>query len=365
MKRVFLFICLLITTSFGCYAQFHEPNVPVLLASGMKLPFSDAIKGGKDGKIYQVIVKTDKTKSEIIDVTAKFLQSMNIVKSEKVLAALDNVNEEMTEYVLPMEFHTGIGVHGGSVPLIISANCRFEFYEGGVKLSVEDLDEEFFLIHKTKTDPLTPTDNMNKYNEFSKDASRAAGATSKFGKFIAKTDKILEIDHVQGSIGEFFKIFKDKVQNKIAEADQQRLTILENYRNSVETQENFFNKMISDGDARWYSLEKYIEMIKDDPDFNKYPKAAENSLKNYQKALEEHKLYDLPEKRWNRDVRYIYDGIFISLANFLEGTIEGVAEDGVQTWIREGELVVPTDPKTKAKYLKKKKSFTDFESYDN
>ena len=260
MKRVLFIICLLLTTSFVVCAQVHEPNVPILMARGMKLPFSDAIKGGKDGKIYQVIVKTDKSKSEIIDVTAKFLQSLNIVKSEKVLAALDNINEEMTEYILPIEFHTGIGVHGGNVPLIIYANNRFEFYEGGVKLSVEELDEEFFLIHKTKKDHLTPTDNMNKYSEFEREASQAANATSKWGKFIAKTDKIMEIDHVQGSAGEFFKIFKNKVQNKLAEADKERLAILENYRNSVETQEKLFDKMISDGDARWYSLEKYIEM---------------------------------------------------------------------------------------------------------
>ena len=86
---------------------------------------------------------------------------------------------------------------------------------------------------------------------------------------------------------------------------------------------------------------------------------------DYTKALEENKLYSVDKSRWERDMKYVFDGIFITLAEELDGTIEGIAEDGVQTWVREGELVVPTDPKKKAKYLKKNKSFTDFDSFDN
>ena len=86
-------------------------------------------------------------------------------------------------------------------------------------------------------------------------------------------------------------------------------------------------------------------------------------MKFYQNALEGNKLYALTEKRWKRDIRYIFDGIFITLAEEVGCSIDGISEDGVLTWERDGELIVPTDSKMRAKFIKKGKSFTDYDSY--
>jgi hypothetical protein len=330
------------------------------------------IVGGRDGKIYQIIVKNDKSKKEIIGITAQMLQTMGIVSAEEVTKAVDNVNDEMSEYTVPFVFHTGIGIHpAGSEPLQVNGTFRFEFYDGGVKMSIEDFDEKFLVVHKTNVDNFTRTKNMTKYDEYSQEASKVAEAQSGYGKFIAKADKIQEITHVQGRYSLFGKSHgivqdaKEQVDAKFAEAEAERLRTLENYRNRVTEQNALFDKMVADGEAKWYTLSEYIDEAKENPVFNKYPKQAATMMDKYTKALEQNQLYKLTSKRWNRDIRYIFDGIFITLAYDMGGYIEGVAEDGVQTWMREGDLVVPTNSKQKSQYIKKGKSFTDYESYDN
>ena len=367
MKRFFLLVCSLMVSGAIGFAQ--SDNFTVI---GVGYGDQFGITGGKDGKIYQIIVKNDKSKKEIIDITAQMLQTMGIVKAEAVTNALDDVNDEMTEYTVPFQFQTGVGIHpAGSEPLIVYGTFRFEFYEGGVKLSIEDFDEKFLVIHKTNVDNFTRTKNMSKYDEYCIEAGKVASAQSSTGKILAKTGKIMEIDHVQGRYGLFNRknnrsIIQDaseQVDAKIAEAEAERLQILENYRNRVDEQNVLFDKMVKDGEAKWYTLDEYIEEAQAAPYFSK--KGAEFIMNKYKKAQDLNQLYKLTKSRWNRDIRYIFDGIFITLASDMDGYIEGVAEDGVQTWIREGNLVVPTNPKKKSKYLKSGKSFTDYESYDD
>ena len=362
MKKVFLLICLLTVNVLTCLAQDEEPFT--IIGATLGDPFG--IVGGKDGKIYQIIVKTGKSKKEVVDLTAKMLQSMGIVKAEEVKRDLDKVNDKMSEYSVPFYFPTGIGIHpAGSEPLLVYGTFRFEFYDGGVKLSIEDFDEQFFIVHKTNTDRFERTENMKVYDEYCAEAAKAAKATSGFGKLIAKIDKVQEITHISGTPRGFIEDAKKQFNTKMAEADAERLKILDDYRSRVVKQQDLFDKMIKAGEARWYTLDSYMAAAKASDTFNKYEKAATAFMNKYEKAREQNKLYALPAKRWHRDIRYIFDGMFLTLAEVLEGSIEGVAEDGVQTWEREGDLVVPTDPKQKAKYLKKKKSFTDYESYDN
>ncbi len=362
MKKIFVLMSMLIFTSMISFAS-NDSEPFTIIDSGMKSNFG--IIGGENGKFYQIIVKSDRSKKEIIDLTTQMLVSMGIVKTEDVAANLDVVDDSKTEYVVPFHFETGIGIHpSGSEPLDVFGKMRFEFHEGGVKLTIENFDEKFFVVHKTNVDRFTMTENMKQYNEYCNAARAAEKATSKFGRLTAKIDKIQEITNIQGSITGIFQDAKNKINAKINEAENECLQILTNYRQRVDEQNVLFQKMISDGDAQWYTLEEYIQAVKKCDYFVKYKSAAEFSLKKYNKALEQHQLYSLPEKRWSRDIRYIFDGIFITLADALGGTIEGVVEDGVQTWVREGDLVVPTNPKEKSKYLKKKKSFTDYESYD-
>jgi len=363
MKRFLCILSMLMLVFLGADAQKEKirdvyfPQIYQL--SGMKSSsyFDKCITGGKDGKIYQVIVKTDKSKKEIVSLTSEFLLSLDFITSERLEKALREVNEEMSEYIVPIKFATGVSIHPlDREPLHVKVDMRFEFYEGGVKLSIENFDETFFLIYVVRYKDGSPTENMEKYNEFLQDAREAANSTSKFGKFMAKFDAIMEKD-LRGSIGEI----KGQIKETLDKANKKCLDALYKSRESLKEQEALFEKMIKDDEAGWYNLSDYYKKAEN---FKKNA-GTEYYLNGLRKSIEEHRLYAFEHKRWERDVRYLFDGFFISLAEMLDGQIEGVAEDGVQTWIREGDLVVPTDPKMKAKYIKKKKSFTDYDSYDN
>ncbi len=357
MRKLFLFAVMAVMCTAVCQAQYPEQFWPIQAKDF-------GIKGGKDGKIYQIIVKNSKSKKELIEKTTAMLETFKLMGED---VKLDEVNDQMSEYKVRVMFNTGVGVHpSNAVPVRLNGDLRFEFYDGGVKLSLENLSEEFFIVHyRPQNITEKGTETYQKYNELIAKAREIEKATSAAGKFFAKVDKLQEINHISGTLTTFGKNAKAQVVNKINEANAERLNALINYRNRIEEQLPLFEKMVGLNEGRWYTTESYIEDAKGNATFMKYKSAAEWNLKGYAKALEDQLLYDVDKKRWERDIKYVYDGIFITLAEELEGSIEGIAEDGVQTWEREGDLVVPTDAKKKAKYLKKNKSFTDYDSYDN
>lgn len=358
MRKPILFVAMMLLAVIGCYAQYPTQFTSIV-------PRDFGIQGGKDGKIYQIIVKNGKSKKELVNKTTDMLSAFNLI-GEKV--KLDVINDKMSEYTVPFCWPSGIGVHPyDAAPVIIYGDLRFEFYDGGVKLSLENLEESFFVVHYRPTNiGEKGTENYQKYQEYLAQSRELQKTTSAAGKLFAKIDKIQEIKEISGSLTTIGKNAKSQIIKKIDEANAERLNALIKYRDRVAEQMKLFKKMEAANEGVWYqNLESYINDAKGNETFMKYKNAADYNLKGYTKALEENKLYSVDKNRWERDMKYVFDGIFITLAEELDGTIEGIAEDGVQTWVREGELVVPTDPKKKAKYLKKNKSFTDFDSFDN
>lgn len=357
MKKILLAAVMLLSATVDCMAQYPE-QFNTIMAKNF------GIKGGKDGKIYQIIVKNNKSKKEQVKKTNAMLQAFNLMSPN---VKLDEVSDKMSEYTVPVVFNTGVGVHPAHAePVKLYGDLRFEFYDGGVKLSLENLSEEFFIMHY-RPENITEkgTETYQKYNEFIAKAREIEKATSSAGKFFAKVDKLQEIDHISGTLSTFGKNAKTQVVSKINEANAERLKMLVDYRDRIQEELPLFEKMVKLNEGRWYTTEGYIKDATSNETFMKYQKAAEWTLKGLNAAKDDNLLYAVDKKRWERDIKYVFDGIFITLAEELEGQIEGIAEDGTQTWVREGDLVVPADPKKKAKYVKKNKSFTDFDSYDN
>lgn len=357
MKKLILFAVMAVIGSVTSLAQYPK-QFNAIPAKHF------GIKGGKNGKIYQIIVKNDKSKKELIKKTTAMLEAFKLMGKD---VKLDEVNDKMSEYKVNVVFNTGVGVHpSDAVPVRLYGDLRFEFYDGGVKLTLENLSEEFFILHY-RPENITEkgTETYQKYNEFIAKAREMEKATSGMGKFFAKVDKLQEINHISGTLKTFGKNARTQVVNKINEANAERLNALIKYRERIDEQLPLYEKMVKLNEGRWYTAKSYVADAKSNDTFMKYKSAAEWNLKGYGKALEDELLYDVDKKRWERDIKYVYDGIFITLAEELEGSIVGIAEDGVLTWEREGDLVVPTDAKKKAKYIKKNKSFTDYDSYDN
>lgn len=359
MKKFFVMTIVMLLQMTSLNAQSESNFYIINTYGGDKF----GITGGEQGKSYMATFKSDKSKKELFDATIDMMINMMIIDEKDVNR--NEVEDGMTEVNIPFSMNTGIGIHGGNAPLHLTGFLRFEFYDGGMKLKVEDLDESFFLVHYKPEMGQSGTETYQEYQKHYAKAREAAKATSGFGKFIAKVDKIQEITHISNRNGSLLKDAKNQVASKLNEANAERIQILEDYRSRIEEQEALFTRMAAAGEGKWYTLPEYIKEAEDCDYFTKYKKAADSFMKTYRTALEGNKLFDLTDKRWSRDIRYIFDGVFITLAENIEGSIESITEDGKMTWEREGDLVVPTDPKQKAKYVKKGKSFTDYESLDN
>jgi hypothetical protein len=362
-----------------CSAQKEKENFTQLRTAGMgtKLHVVGDLKGGRDGKFYQILISSPLSKKELVATTIAMMEEFGLIDSASV--NIDELDDNATKFSFPAYIRQGVGIHPiGSEPIQLHYTLDFEFGDVGVKLSLGNFSEEFFLVHYKVADPLRDkgTETFQKYQEYVSAAKETADATSGFGKFIAKVDKIQEINHIQGSIGSIGKVLKNTVKEKLNEADAQRLNILANYRENVDEQYKLFDEMVKAGEARWYTLDgdtieyedgqKIYPYIKDFKE--KYPfkgRGADYMQNLFQTAADNSILYSVTSSRWNRDIRYIFDGLFITLTEEVKGSILGIVEDGKQTWTKEGDLVVPTDEKKKAKYIKKGKSFTDYESYDD
>lgn len=361
MKKLFLLLAFILLQVNTVSAQ--ESNFYIIPAGSLGGTDKFGISGGIDGKTYMVIYKSDKKRKELFNATINMLSNMNLVDKNKVKGK--KVEENMTEVVVPFYMNTGIGIHGGTAPLHLYGDLRFEFYDGGMRLKVENLDEEFFLVHYRPEIGKEGTKTYQQYMEACQQASKVSGATSGFGKFIAKADKLMSNTHIKASIGTkgVSSDAKQQITAKLNEANAERIKALEDYRARVDEQERLFTRMVAAGEGEWFTLPEYIKAAEKCDYFEKYPKAKASLLNSYNNALDAKKLYALPEKRWSRDIRYIFDGIFITLAEEVGCNIDGIVEDGGQTWEREGDLIVPTDAKKRAKYIKKGKSFTDYDSY--
>ena len=68
-------------------------------------------------------------------------------------------------------------------------------------------------------------------------------------------------------------------------------------------------------------------------------------------------LIGITRKRWNKQVKEIFENLFKAFCLEVNGDIDGIAEDGNQTWaIVDGKLL-PTDPKLQKTYIKKGLTF--------
>ncbi len=359
MRRLFILAVLMLLQATNLCAQESNFYIIQTTMGGDKW----GIQGGTEGKAYMVTYKSDKKKKELYNATVNMLDKMGLVDKGKVKGK--KVEEGMTEVVVPFCMATGIGIHGGTAPLHLYGDLRFEFYDGGMRLKVENFDEQFFLVHYHPEMGKEGTETYQKYQEFIKQANQAKKATSGFGKFISKVDKFKNL-RIKASVGTqgASSDAKQQISSRINEANQERINILDNYRSRVKEQEALFEQMAAAKEGAWYTLQEYIKAVENCDYFVKYPKAAKSFIHNYQNALDGKKLYALPEKRWARDIRYIFDGIFITLAEEIGGSIEQITEGITVTWEREGDLIVPTDSKKRAKFIKKGKSFLDYEAYE-
>jgi hypothetical protein len=303
------------------------------------------IKGGSEGKTYAVIIRTDLSKQALVDSTTLFLAHYGLVDRENV--RLDEIDETTGEYIIPFEIRqtmSPVKIMGMPVtlgPIKIEGDLRFEFHDnGGVMIVVQNLKNLTFQFVEENRKLMTGFRKLEEdetYQEFNGEHYAVGMTNSLIGRALIAVNTGLD------GYGAF-------------------MASVDDYFADIDSKYKVYDELVKKDAAAWLTDEELLQYA-DNTDFpgKKY------TMDSYRKAYDEGKMLGVGQRRWENQVKGCFDLLFKSINASLEGNMDGIAEDGEQTWIKMDGVIVPVDPKWKdgtppadpkerEKYLKKQKN---------
>lgn len=284
-----------------------------------------AIPGGENGKQYAAIIKSDLSKKAIVDKTTKFLLKYDLVSAKDI--HLDEISQETSEYSIPFcftqtQFYSSMRV---VTPVRLYGTLRFEFYKGGVLLVAENMRTTVLCVSYHGT----VEERGGAYKSFMEEGNALQMTKSFLGKALIWANTTKE------ERAEFYKNTAD-------------------YFDNLQEKIDVYNLLAKSGEAKWMNAQELCDYTKENP--SPGSKYMVTWLENT--AIPANLLLEINKKRWEKQIREEYfDKLFILLANFIDGYIEGVKEDETQTWSLEDNILLPTDVKERANFKKKHKDF--------
>lgn len=324
-RTIIIMVCLLGLTIPG-YAQLP----PFGTAKNM-IP----IQGGKDGKNYAIILATPLTKAELVDKTIEVLSAYGLMDSTYVRSA--EISEELTEFTIPILIRAQMvylpHLMGAKVihqPVMLYCNVRFEFHNNGkVMIVYENFSEKaFVLIDKATQTAYAKEYDIPELQEYGGHHGAVILGNSLFGKVLVALNKGID---------------GYKEWNKQAG----------DYLQDVNNEYAIYERVRQNGYGDWLTDAGIIALADKRPDVAGYKYASKFAKDNYDRQG----LLWVNERRWQEQIKPIQDMFFKSIAVHLGATVEGVAEDGEETWVTVDGVVVPADPKEQKKYIKKKEYY--------
>jgi hypothetical protein len=340
MKKVFFILAFLVLAVHTHVSAQYTP--PLIYGSKSITP----IKGGNEGKTYAVIIRTDLSKQALVDSATLFLAHYGLVKKSDI--HLDEINEETSEYTVPItipQTMTTTRMMGMPIvigPVMVDADLRFEFHDNGNVMIVFQNFKNYIFQFVEKGEQRV----MTKFDKFEQDPSHEKYREESSTLLTSSSLLVKGLAIVKGGI-KFYNEYRAKVGEYFADIDSK-------YK--------VYGELVKKGFAEWLTDEELIQYV-DNTDFA----GKKNTVKGYRKAYDEGKMLGVGQGRWEKQIRECCDLLFKTITAGLSGSIEGVAEDGEQTWINIDGAVVPVDPKWKdktpptdakarEKYLKKHKN---------
>ncbi len=284
---------------------------------------SHAIKGGMEGKNYAAIIKTDLQKRDVVDKTTAFMIQYGMVDKDEI--KLDEINESTAEFTVPMffpltQFKNGLAIEG---PVIVKAEMRFEFHENG-KVMIVAQNMQDILLGIYRSAQKSDSENMKNYN----------GETAMIGMTKSLIGKALIYAQTDA-----------KQREEIYNAANK-------YFDDIVARVKVYNAMVDAQEAAWLNPQGVVAQ------YEQYPVTGSKYIVDFvKKCINENLVPGLGEKRWEKQCRVNFDELFKGVCFSLDGEIEGVAEDGNQTWALDNGVLLPTDEKQKKTYVKKQLSY--------
>lgn len=315
------------------------------------------ILGGEDGKNFGANFSADfPSRHEAISKTVEFLCAFDLVQNaEEALEALKEFDDTKSQLTVPVSFRFGwhgtapvMGAVAPLAPVILNADLHFDFYDNGkIQVVIRNFSNKAFTDYVTASksrlkegrkeeDILTP-EEVERYKGYIQAPTMQAGLGKAITTFLVFANAGLgKTQEIQQSLGEFLSHIDEQIE--IAE------------------------KLAGGG---YYifgtpeeALKKYRELIEKD-DLNYSP----SLIDNFEKEIAEERLVYVYELFWNNEIKQEFDYVFLAISAFFNGTITAISENGVETWVLDGDKLLPTDTKLKKKLVKEGKDY--FSYYGN
>jgi hypothetical protein len=281
------------------------------------------LPGGPEGKNYAAIVKTQETKKGIVTKSLNFMKNYGFVPGDTKVDAIDaNTSEVSYDVLIPLTMFYQQMLHMDANKLY--CKLRFEFHDSNVMIVFQDMHNEILGLYWNDSKK-----GSDAYADYQAESAALSLNKTLIGKFLVHAN----LDPAER------KTFYEK---------------LDNYFSDIANRSKTYEQLVKNGEAKWLTREGVIKQYTETPvPGSKYVVAF------LEKPESQHVLLGISQKRWDKQVKEVFENLFRAFCLELNGDIDGIAEDGNQTWAIENGMLLPVDPKLKKTYIKQGRTFFD------
>ena len=324
INNVIIVLLFIFTCIPAASAQLLQSYSPVHKAHSHMKP----IQGGEKGKNYAIIIDTSLSKKDLVDRTTKFLAQWELVNLEDV--KLDEISDEQAEYPIGLylrQSFAGVSFMMGSKivypPVKLFGSLRFVFQnDGRVTVIFENFVEEFFIL---------VDENTKKLENYEKEKTGQGMIADYYGHYTAA--------QMENSFMTTALIVLNKGLDGLKEYSKK----IDDYFADVDSKFEFLEQVEKAKKGAWLSDKLFFDYAQGVYTGN-YNKEVFENLKFY---FDEGRILAVPQRRWEEKFIPLIDELFKMISISLEGNIDAVGEDGIDTYKNIDGSVVPVDPKWK------------------
>ena len=309
------------------------PLLFILFAIPAMAQIPSVLKGDPDADHYgiskemtfAVIINTQESKEELINKTRDLFISYRLVDPADF--NLDDLSATQSEFTVPFGYRQGLVYQRmmvqAAVYLFFDATFSFNT-EGQVMITFTNFREKAFF----------PINDKGYFGFDSEDPKM----TDYYGLYATAMT-------TQSGIGKFLILINGGISNLKSTID--------NLNAEMDEQFAIMDKVMIEQGGDWVSTPEEIIALYSP---NLMEGGGEVMINMARERAENNYLLVVTNKRWKTYFQELLIDIFKEVAGIVDGEISAIAIDGQTTFDREGDLLVPVDPKERKKWLKKGQS---------
>lgn len=304
------------------------------------MPNANHLKGGTEGKSYQLELTSTVEKRELVDVFIKELDEWGICDKKELQDRIDEIDDQTKEFTVefnilfPMFLTRLMGVSIGEPALWLSGELYFEFFQDSiVTIDFKNWEEYTFLRYNDEAENFDLTKIQDP-------------ALSEWMNYYG--NKIMQNTILYKSLALTVGVFgfiDPGIDNKEM-ANELRSYLRKNWYENWNQEYPHYEKLQELNLAGWISDSLHLYYYLNTPTRFGFSEKQKNTVAEiYTTKLQENKLISLSQNRWEKQVRELLSDFFKIFALETKCKVNAVGEDGIATYCNIDGYILPVDPK--------------------